>query len=173
MKELLADEGDADRLNDDSREMRERFSVKRGRDGGHQRCGEAGQRSKARLRVGVVARLGRLGVGVRVHDPSTVHVVRMIEERRRRRVSDEEDTQPQGQSSSYFFSAMHAWGVYGWNALETCLKSGAKKCTEIRCTNPIEWGRWGGGLPHDEFATAFWMVGFLRSLYLWRRLIEQ
>ena len=173
MEELLADEGDADRLDDDSREMRERFSVKRGRDGGHQRCGEVGQRSKARLRVGVVARLGRLGVGVRVYDPSAVHVVRMIEERRRRRVSYEEDTQPEGQSSSYFFSAMHAWGVYEWNALEMCLKSGAKKCTKIRCANPIEWGRWGGGLPHYEFATSFWMVGFLRSLYLWRRLIEQ
>ena len=64
MEELLADEGDADRLDDDSREMRERFSVKRGRDGGHQRCGEAGQRSKARLRVGVVACLGRLSVGM-------------------------------------------------------------------------------------------------------------
>ena len=173
MKELLADECRADSLDDDGRETRERFSVKRGRDGSHQRRSEAGQRSKARLRVGVVARLGRLSVGVRVHDPSTVHVVRMIEKRRRRRVSDEEDAQPQGQSSSYFFSAMHAWGVYGWNALETCLKSGAKKCTEIRCTNPIEWGRWGDGLPHDEFATSFWMVGFLRSLYLWRRLIEQ
>ena len=173
MKELLADECRADSLDDDGRETRERFSVKRGRDGSHQRRSEAGQRSKARLRVGVVARLGRLGVGMRVHDPSTVHVVRMIEERRRRRVSYEEDTQPGGQSSSYFFSAMHAWGVYGWNALETCLKSGAKKCTEIRCANPIEWGRWGDGLPHDEFATSFWMVGFLRSLYLWRRLIEQ
>ena len=160
MKELLADEGDADRLDDDSREMRERFSVKRGRDGGHQRCGEAGQRSKARLRVGVVARLGRLGVGVRVHDPSTVHVVRMIEERRRRRVSDEEDTQPQGQSSSYFFSAMHAWGVYGWNALETCLKSGAKKCTEIRCTNPIEWGRWGEAFPTTNLPPPFGWSGF-------------
>ena len=173
MEELLADDCRADSLDDDGRETRERLGVKRGRDGSHQRRSEAGQRSKARLRVGVVARLGRLGVGVRVHDPSAVHVVRMIEERRRRRVSYEEDAQPQGQSSSYFFSAMHAWGVYGWNALETCLKSGAKKCTEIRCANPIEWGQWGGGPPHDEFATSFWMVGFLRSLYLWRRLIEQ
>ena len=110
MKELLVDEGDADRLDDDSREMRERFSVKRGRDGGHQRCGEAGQRSKARLRVGVVARLGRPSVGVRVHDPSTVHVVRMIEERRRRRVSYEEDTQQEA-SRRLTFSVQCMRGV--------------------------------------------------------------
>ena len=70
MKELLVDEGDADRLDDDSREMRERFSVKRGRDGGHQRRSEAGQRSKARLRVGVVARLGRLDESARTIDRS-------------------------------------------------------------------------------------------------------
>ena len=108
MKELLADEGDADRLDDDGRETRDRLGVKRGRDGSHQRRSEAGQRSKARLRVGVVARLGRLSVGVRVHDPLAVHVVRMVEERRRGCVSHEQDQQPPGQSSSYFLSVMHA-----------------------------------------------------------------
>ena len=108
----MADEGDADCLDDDGREVGERLSVKGGRDGSHQRSGEAGQRSEAGLRMGMVPRLGRLGVGVRVYDPSAVHVVRMVEKRRRRRVPDEEDTQPAGQSSSYFFSAMHAQCVW-------------------------------------------------------------
>ena len=70
------------------------------------------QASEARLRMGMVPRLGGLGVGVRVYDPSAVHVVRVVEKRRRRRVPDEEDTQPASQSPSYFFSAMHAQCVW-------------------------------------------------------------
>ena len=96
MEDLLADEGYAECLDDDGREVGERLSVKGGRDRSHQRSSEAGQRCKARLRVGMVPRLGRLGVGVRVYDPSAVHVVRMVEKRRRRRVPDEKDTQPAG-----------------------------------------------------------------------------
>ena len=108
MEDLPAGEGCTDRLDDDGREMDEGLSVKGVRDGSHQRCSEAGQRSEARLRVGVVTRLGRLSIGVRVHDPLAVHVVRMVEERRRSCVSHEQEQQPPGQSSSYFLSVMHA-----------------------------------------------------------------
>ena len=128
MKDLPAGEGCTDRLNDDGREVGEGLSVKGVRDGSHQRCGEAGQRSEARLRVGVVARLGRLGVGVRVHDPLAVHVVRMVEKRRRSCVSHEQDQQPPGQSLSYFLSAMHARSLlYMECSLQAGLKFGRKE----------------------------------------------
>ena len=119
--------------------MCEGLSVKGGRDGGHQ-CGcKASQCSEAGLRVGVMARLGRLAVGVRVHDPLAVDEVRMVEKRRRGCISHEKDQQPTSQSSSYFLSTTgHAQSLCDEIRSKRVPIRGAKKCTQNKSDNPPE-----------------------------------
>ena len=64
--------------------------------------------------MSMISRVGRIGIGMRMGNPSAVDAMRMVKERRTARISYKQDKQPDGRYLFYCPRHVHRFALLVW-----------------------------------------------------------